>query len=152
LIGINAAEIIKMRIGNAHPVEKVESIEVKGRDLVTGVPKALMIDSNEIRQAISDQVETIVETVRIALEQTPPELAADIAEKGIVMTGGGSLLTNLDVRLGEETKVPINITEDPLCDVVFGSGKALDNLSVLKEIKADQYYSRKLQSLSQQIK
>ena len=137
LIGINAAEIIKINIGNAHPIEKVESIEVKGRDLVTGIPKVLMIDSNEIRQAISDQVETIVETVRIALEQTPPELAADIAEKGVVMTGGGSLLKNLDVRLGEETKVPVTITEDPLCDVVFGSGRALDNLSVLKEVMAD---------------
>jgi rod shape-determining protein MreB len=82
-------------------------------------------------------VETIVEAVRMALEQTPPELAADIAEKGIVMTGGGSLLKNLDVRLGEETKVPVTITEDPLCDVVLGSGKALDNLSVLKEITTD---------------
>ena len=137
LIGINAAEIIKMSIGNAHPIGKVEGVEVRGRDLVSGIPKVLIIDSNEIRQAISDQVETIVETVRIALEQTPPELAADIAEKGIVMTGGVSLLKNLDVRLGEETKVPVTITEDPLCDVVLGSGKALDNLSVLKEITTD---------------
>jgi rod shape-determining protein MreB len=134
LIGINAAEIIKMSIGNAHPMGVVESVEVRGRDLVTGIPKVLTLDSNEIRQAISDQVETIVEAVRNALEQTPPELAADIAEKGIVMSGGGSLLKNLDVRLGEETKVPVTITEDPLCDVVLGSGKALDNLSVLKEI------------------
>jgi rod shape-determining protein MreB len=137
LIGINAAEIIKMSIGNAHPMGVVESVEVRGRDLVTGIPKVLTLNSNDIRQATSDQVETIVEAVRMALEQTPPELAADIAEKGIVMTGGGSLLKNLDVRLGEETKVPVTITEDPLCDVVLGSGKALDNLSVLKEITTD---------------
>ena len=137
LIGINAAEIIKMSIGNAHPMGVVESVEVRGRDLVTGIPKVLTLDSNDIRQATSDQVDTIVEAVRIALEQTPPELAADIAEKGIVMTGGGSLLKNLDVRIGEETKVPVTITEDPLCDVVLGSGKALDNLSVLKEITTD---------------
>jgi len=126
-----------MSIGNAHPIGKVEGVEVRGRDLVSGIPKVLIIDSNEIRQAISDQVETIVEAVRIALEQTPPELAADIAEKGIVMTGGGSLLKNLDVRLGEETQVPVTISEDPLCDVVLGSGRALDNLSVLKEIETD---------------
>ena len=134
LIGINTAEIIKISIGNAYPGEEIERIEVKGRDLVTGIPRILTMDSDEIREAISDQLETIVETVHIALEQTPPELAADIAEKGIVLTGGGSLLKNLDVRLREETKIPISFTEDPLSDVVLGSGKALDNLSILKEV------------------
>jgi rod shape-determining protein MreB len=137
LIGINTAEIIKVTVGNAYPSEQIESVEVKGRDLVTGIPKILTIDSDEIREAISDQVETILETVHIALEQTPPELAADIVEKGIVLTGGGSLLKNMDIRLREETKIPITITEDPLSDVVIGSGKALDNLSILKEVATD---------------
>lgn len=134
LIGINTAEIIKISIGSAYPREESESVEVKGRDLVTGIPKVLTIGSDEIREAISDQVETIVETVHTALEQTPPELAADIVEKGIVLTGGGSLLKNLDVRLGKETRLSVTITEDPLSDVVIGSGKTLDNLSILKKI------------------
>ncbi len=134
LIGINTAEIIKINIGSAYPNEESESVEVRGRDLVTGIPKVLTIGSDEIREAISDHVETIVATVHLALEQTPPELAADIVEKGIVLTGGGSLLKNLDVRLGEETRVSVTITEDPLSDVVIGSGKTLDSLSILKKI------------------
>ncbi|HIC84837.1 MAG TPA: rod shape-determining protein, partial [Desulfobacterales bacterium] len=133
-IGIRTAEIIKTTIGNAYPSEHIETIEVKGRDLVTGIPKILTIDSEEVRKAISEQIETIVETVRIALEQTPPELAADIVDKGIVLTGGGSLLKNMDILLREETKLPITITEDPLSTVVLGSGKALDNLAILKEV------------------
>jgi rod shape-determining protein MreB len=107
---------------------------VRGRDLVTGIPKILTIDSDEIRKAISEQVETIIETVRIALEQTPPELAADIVDKGIVLTGGGSLLKNLDILLREETKLPITITEDPLSTVVLGSGMTLDNIAILKQV------------------
>lgn len=134
LIGLGTAEIIKTTIGNALPSEKIETAEVKGRDIVTGIPKSLTIDSEEIGQAISEQVETTVETIRIALEQTPPELAADIVDTGIVLTGGGSLLKNLDVLLREETNLPITITENPLSTVVLGSGKALDNLSILKEI------------------
>ncbi len=134
LIGIGTAEIIKTTIGNAFPSQQVETIEVKGRDLVTGIPKILTIDSEEVRKAISEQVETIIETVRIALEQTPPELAADIVDTGIVMTGGGSLLKNIDILLREETKLPITVTEDPLSTVVLGSGKCLDNLSILKEV------------------
>jgi rod shape-determining protein MreB len=134
LIGIRTSEIIKTTIGNAYPSEQIETIEVKGRDLVTGIPKILTIDSDEIRNSITEQVETIVETVRIALEQTPPELAADIVDKGIVLTGGGSLLKNLDELLREETKLPITITEDPLSTVVLGSGKALDNIAILKEV------------------
>jgi rod shape-determining protein MreB len=135
LIGIGTAEIIKSAIGNAYPSDQIETIDVKGRDLVTGIPKILTIDSDEVRKAISEQIETIVETVRIALEQTPPELAADIVDKGIVLTGGGSLLKNLDVLLREETRVPITITEDPLDTVVIGSGKALDNIEILREIE-----------------
>ena len=134
LIGLATAEIIKITIGNAYPTDQVETIEVKGRDLVTGIPKILTIDSDEARKAISEQVETIVETVRIALEQTPPELAADIVDTGIVLTGGGALLKNLDVLLRELTKLPITITEDPLSAVVLGSGKALDNMALLKEV------------------
>ena len=134
LIGLSTSEIIKTTIGNAYGSDQVETIEVKGRDLVTGIPKILTIDSDEVRKSISEQVETIVETVRIALEQTPPELAADIVDKGIVLTGGGSLLKNLDVLLREETKLPITITDDPLSTVVLGSGKALDNISVLREV------------------
>ena len=134
LIGLGTAEIIKTTIGNAYPSDHVETIEVKGRDLVTGIPKILTIDSDEVRKAISEQVETIVETVRIALEQTPPELAADIVDTGIVLAGGGSLLKGLDVLLREETKLPITVTENPLLTVVLGTGKALDNISILKEI------------------
>ena len=134
LIGLSTSEIIKTTIGNAYPTDHVETIEVKGRDLVTGIPKILTIDSDEIRKSISEQVETIIETVRIALEQTPPELAADIVDTGIVLTGGGSLLKNLDILLREETKLPITITEDPLSAVVLGSGKALDNISLLREV------------------
>lgn len=134
LIGISTAEIIKTGIGNAYAGDQVETIEVKGRDLVTGIPKILTIDSDEVRQAISEQVETIVETVRIALEQTPPELAADIVDSGIVLAGGGALLQNLDVLLREETKLPVTITEDPLSTVVLGSGRALDNINILKEV------------------
>jgi len=134
LIGLQTAELIKVSVGNAYPTEEPECIEVKGRDLVTGIPKILTIDSEEVRKAISEQVETIVETVRIALEQTPPELSADVVDKGIVLTGGGALLKNLDRLLREETRLPITITDDPLTTVVLGAGKVLDNLSILKEI------------------
>jgi rod shape-determining protein MreB len=134
LIGITTAELIKTTIGSAYPSDHAETIDVKGRDLVTGIPKILTIDSDEVRQAISEQIETIVETVRIALEQTPPELAADIVDTGIVLAGGGALLKNLDVLLREETKVPIILAEDPLTAIVIGSGMALDNLAVLKDV------------------
>jgi rod shape-determining protein MreB len=134
LIGLRTSEIIKMTVGNAYPTEEVETIEVKGRDLVTGIPKILTIDSDEVRNAISEQVDTILETVRSALEQTPPELAADIVDKGIVLTGGGALLRGLDSLLREKTRVPVRVTENPLTTVAIGSGKALDNLSILKEV------------------
>jgi rod shape-determining protein MreB len=134
LIGLSTAELIKMTVVNAYPSDNLETIEVKGRDLVSGIPKILNIDSDEVRKAISEQVETIVETVRIALEQTPPELAADIVDSGIVLTGGGSLLKNLDILLREQTKLPITITQDPLSAVVLGSGMALDQISILREV------------------
>jgi len=134
LIGSSTAEIIKMSLGNAFPSDKIESVEVKGRDLVSGIPKILTIDSDEIRQAISEQVSTILGIVRIALEQMPPELAADIVETGIVLTGGGALLKNLDFLIKDETKLPITIAEEPLTTVVKGSGKALHDLSILQEV------------------
>ncbi len=134
LIGITTAEVIKTTIGNAFPSDQIETIEVKGRDLVSGIPKILTIDSEEIRESISEQVEVIVEAVHMALEQTPPELSADIVDRGIVLTGGGSLLKGLDARLREETKLPITITEDPLSTVAIGSGRALDNIAILREV------------------
>lgn len=134
LIGERTAEIIKTTVATAYPDDTVETIEVKGRDLVSGIPKILTIDSEEVRISITEQIETIVETVRIALEQTPPELAADIVDKGIVLTGGGAQLKNLDLLLREETGLPIVVTEDPMSTVVLGSGKALDNLAILKEV------------------
>ncbi|HDR14414.1 MAG TPA: rod shape-determining protein [Desulfobacteraceae bacterium] len=134
LIGLSSAEIIKNTIGNAYPGETTETIEVKGRDLVTGIPKILSIDSDEVREAISEQVKTVVEVVRSALEQMPPELAADTVDSGIVLTGGGALLKNLDVLLREETKIPITIAEDPLTAVVRGSGMALQSIDILKEV------------------
>ncbi len=135
LIGERSAEIIKTTIGNAYPdSQNLETIEVKGRDLVSGIPKILAIDSEEIRIAISEQIDAIVETVKIALEQTPPELAADIVDRGIVLTGGGALLKNLDKLLREESGLPITVTEDPLSTVAYGSGKCLDSLEILKQV------------------
>ncbi|MCK4390559.1 MAG: rod shape-determining protein [Desulfobacterales bacterium] len=135
LIGERTAELIKTTIGNAYgDPENVETLEVKGRDLVTGIPKILAIDSEEIRVAIGEQIDSVVEIVKIALEQTPPELAADIVDTGIVMTGGGALLKNLDKLLREETYLPVRVTEDPLSTVVLGSGKALEDLSILREV------------------
>ncbi len=134
LIGERTAELIKTTIGNAFAGEHVEQMQIKGRDLVSGIPKIIEIDSDEVRESITEQIETILETVKIALEQTPPELAADIVDRGIVLTGGGALLQNLDMLLREETGLPITITEDPLSTVVLGSGKALDSLDILREI------------------
>lgn len=138
LIGERTAEIIKMTIGNAFPeTENYETIEVKGRDLVSGIPKILAIDSEEIRVAISEQIDAIVETTKIALEQTPPELSADIVDRGIVLTGGGALLKNLDKLLREETGLPITIAEDPLSTIAIGSGMTLTNLEFLKQVVID---------------
>lgn len=134
LIGERTAELIKQEIATAYPADQVDTLEVKGRDMVTGIPKVVAIDSEEIRKAITEQVDTIVETVRIALEQTPPELAADIVDRGIVLTGGGALLRRLDVLLREETSLPIIITDEPLKAVAVGSGRALENIDVLREV------------------
>jgi rod shape-determining protein MreB len=139
LIGETTAEDIKTKIASAYPLpdEENETLEIKGRDLVTGIPKNILITAEEIRKAISEQVDTIVQAVRIALEQTPPELAADIVDRGIVLTGGGALLKGLDQLLREETKLPITVVEDPLSTVVMGTGKALDSISILKAVCFD---------------
>jgi rod shape-determining protein MreB len=137
LIGERTAEIIKTTIGNAYPGGEVEAMDVKGRDLVTGIPKIININSDEVRQAIQEQIDTIVAVVKGALEQTPPELAADIVDRGIYLTGGGALLKNLDILLHQETGLPIKIADDPLSTVVRGSGRALDNLNILKEVMVD---------------
>jgi rod shape-determining protein MreB len=138
LIGEPTAELIKTAIGNAYPdPENLETVEVKGRDLVSGIPKILAIDSEEIRIAISEQIDAIVESVKIALEQTPPELAADIVDRGIVLTGGGALLKNFDKLLREECGLPITVTEDPLSTVALGSGMVLDSIDILKQVAID---------------
>src|SRR5437763_1279066 len=135
LVGERRAEEIKIALGSAHP-EALErsSIEVKGRDLVDGVPKTLVITDEEIREALREPVMTIVETVRTCLERTPPELAADIVDKGIVLTGGGALLRGLDHLLRQETNLPVTQGEDPLSCVALGTGKVLDELDLLKKV------------------
>lgn len=134
LIGEHSAEMIKTTIGNVMPEKPYDTMDIKGRDLVSGVPKTITIDADEVREAITEQVDAIVETVKVALEQTPPELAADIVDKGIVLTGGGALLRNLDKLLREETGLPIIIADDPLSSVVLGCGQILNNIDILKEI------------------
>ncbi len=134
LIGVRTAEIIKTTIGNAYPSDTVDHLEVKGRDLITGIPKILVIDSEEVRIAIWEQIQSIVEAVKIALEATPPELASDIVDRGIMLTGGGALLKNLDHLLQEETKVPVTVSEDALAAVALGAGKALDSIDILREV------------------
>jgi rod shape-determining protein MreB len=134
LIGERTAELIKCTVGTAYPTDEVMTMEVKGRDLVAGVPKTFAVTSDEIRDALQEPINAIVEAVRIALERTPPELASDIVDKGIVLAGGGSLLTNLDVLLREETGLPVMLCDDPLSAVVLGSGKALDEIELLREV------------------
>ena len=134
LIGDSTAEEIKMKVASAYPMDPELVMDVKGRDLVSGIPQNISITSEEVRKAISEPVDSIVQAVRIALEQTPPELAADIVDRGIVLTGGGALLKGLDSLLREETSLPITVVDDPLSTVALGSGKVLDNLDVLREV------------------
>jgi len=137
LIGETSAEDIKIKIGSAYPLDPEETLEIKGRDLLDGIPKNITITSEEIRKSIAEQVDSIVQAVRVALEQTPPELAADIVDRGIVLTGGGALLKGLDQLLREQTNLPITVVDDPLSTVVMGTGKALDNISILKNVCID---------------
>lgn len=134
LIGERTSELVKTTIGNAFPLGETETMAIKGRDLVTGIPKTVEVNSDEIRESIQEQIDSILETIKVALEQTPPELSGDIVDRGIVLTGGGALLKNLDHFLRLQTGLPIMLTEDPLSTVVLGVGKVLDNLEVLKDV------------------
>ena len=134
LVGERTAERIKCEIGTAFPMEQVLTMEVKGRDLLQGIPKPVVVNSDEVRDALSEPIGSIVEAIRSALEGTPPELSADIVDKGIVMTGGGSMLKNLDKLIREETGLPVTASDDPISAVVLGAGKALDEIDLLKEV------------------
>ncbi|MDO8520098.1 MAG: rod shape-determining protein [Deltaproteobacteria bacterium] len=134
LVGERTAEWIKINLGNAFPDTEPQTMEIKGRDLVTGIPRILQINSDEVREAITEPVHAIVEAIKVTLERTPPELAGDIVDKGIVLAGGGALLRGLDKLIREETGLPVSVADDPLSCVVLGSGKALDELDVLREI------------------
>jgi rod shape-determining protein MreB and related proteins len=137
LIGERTAEQIKIEIGSAYPLDEPISMEIKGRDLVEGVPKTLTLTDAEVREALAETVGIILDAVRVALEKTPPELSADIMDKGIVLTGGGSMLKNLDRRLREETGLPIALAEEPLSSVALGTGAMLADVDLLRKISLD---------------
>jgi len=134
LIGERTGEMIKTTIGCAYPENELKTVDVKGRDLISGIPKIVEITSEEVMEAMAEPVSVIINAVRDALENAPPELAGDIVDRGIVLAGGGALLRNLDVLLREETGLPITIADDPLSAVARGAGKALDELDILKEV------------------
>jgi len=134
LIGERSGEMIKTTIGCAYPENELRTVDVKGRDIVSGIPKIIEINSEEVTEAMSEPISVIIDAVRDALENAPPELAADIVDRGIVLAGGGALLRNLDVLLREETGLPITIADDPLSAVARGAGRALDELDILKEV------------------
>ncbi|MBC7928256.1 MAG: rod shape-determining protein [Bryobacteraceae bacterium] len=134
LIGERTAEQIKITIGSAYPLDRPMTMEIKGRNLIEGVPKTVTIDDTEIREALSECIATIMNAIRVALERTPPELSADISDKGIVLTGGGALIKNLDRRIREETGLPVSIAEDPLASVCLGTGKMLTDFKLLRRI------------------
>jgi rod shape-determining protein MreB and related proteins len=137
LIGERTAEQIKIEIGSAYTLGKPLTMEIKGRSLIEGVPKTVTVDDSEIREALSESVSTIVIAIRMALERTPPELSADISDRGIVLAGGGALLKNLDKRIREETGLPVCIADDPLCCVVLGAGKILSDFKLLRKISIE---------------
>ena len=134
MIGERTAEAIKIQIGSAFPLANEIRMEVRGRDLVHGLPGAATVTDSEIREALSTCVATIVDAIKVALEHTPPELSADICDNGVVLTGGGALLKNLDTRIGKETGLPVLIADDPLLSVVLGAGKMLDDFGLLRRI------------------
>ena len=134
LIGERTAEQIKIDIGSAFPLDEPTTMEIKGRNLIEGIPKTLTITDEEIRGALAECVSTIINSIRIALERTPPELSGDIVDKGIVLTGGGSMLRNLDKRISDETGLPVSLATDPLSSVVLGTGRMLSDFSLLKKI------------------
>ena len=134
LVGERTAEQIKMEVGSAYPLDKPLTMEIKGRHLLEGIPKTITIDDSEIRDALAECVATILNAIRVALERTPPELSADISDRGIVLTGGGALLKNLDKRIREETGLPVSIAEDPLASVVLGTGRMLVDFNLLRRV------------------
>lgn len=141
LIGEHMAERIKVEIGSAYPFEEKKSMMIKGRDLISGIPRTLVVDDAEIRDALQEPIGTIVNAIKVALENTPPELAGDIIDRGIVLTGGGSLLKGMDTRFREETNLPIITVDDPLTSVVLGVGKILDDLDLLRKVSVMSQYS-----------
>ena len=136
LVGERSAELIKMNLGSAFEDDEERTMDVKGRDLIAGVPKTVKVSDVEIREALNETVKSITESVRISLERTPPELASDIVDRGIVLCGGGALLRNLDIRLKEETGLPIYVSEEPTCGAVLGAGQALDNMDLLERVSS----------------
>jgi rod shape-determining protein MreB len=137
LIGERTAEQVKLEIGSAFPLDEPMTLELKGRDLIEGIPKTLTVSDAEIREALAEPISLIVNAVRVALERTPPELSADIVDRGIVLTGGGSLLKNLDHLLREETGLPVSVAEDPLSSVVLGTGRMLSDFDLLRKISLE---------------
>ena len=134
MIGERTAEDIKIKIGSAYPIEKETTMEVKGRDLVAGLPKTLTITSQEVREALLEPISTIVDSVRVTLERCPPELSADLVDRGLVLAGGGALLRGLDRLLTEETGLPVHVAEDPLSAVAEGTGRALSEIKFLRQV------------------
>jgi rod shape-determining protein MreB len=137
LIGERTAEAIKIEVGSAYPLDKPLTMEIKGRNLIEGVPKTITIDDSEIRESLSECVATIINAIRVALERTPPELSADISDRGIVLTGGGAMLKNLDKRIREETGLPVSIADEPLASVVLGTGRMLSDFKLLRKISIE---------------
>ena len=137
LIGERTAEQIKIEIGSAYALDKPLTMEIKGRNLIEGMPKTITVEDSEIREALSECVSTMVNAIRVALERTPPELSADIIDRGIVLAGGGALLKNLDKRIREETGLPVCIADDPLCCVVLGTSKILSDFKLLRRIEIE---------------
>lgn len=134
MIGERTAELIKITIGSAYPGDEVRTMEIKGRDIVAGIPKTVLISDDEIRDCLLEPVNQIMDAIRVSLEQTPPELASDIVDRGVVLAGGGSLLRNLDSLISEETGLPVTRASDPLTSVVMGAGMALDEIDLLKDV------------------
>jgi rod shape-determining protein MreB len=137
LIGERTAEQIKIEIGSAYSLDKPLTMEVMGRSLIEGVPKIITVDDSEIREALSECVSAVVSAVRVALERTPPELSADISDRGLVLAGGGALLRNLDKRIREETGLPVCTADDPICSVVLGTAKLLNDFKLLRKISIE---------------
>ena len=137
LIGERTAEQIKIEIGSASALEKPVTMEVKGRSLIEGIPKTITVDDSDIREALNECVAAVVSAIRVALERTPPELSADISDRGIVLAGGGALLRNLDKRIRDETGLPVCVADDPLCSVVLGIAKLLDDFKLLRRVAVD---------------